>query len=336
MSDLGINASPIDTDESYRVGWQNLLFKIDEKFYAIDDEGGEISGIKKLVHLLKDDELNGYGGGVFTYIIGTEYIIDVQNKTITRNYLSNMCDINKMHIWLKPASTIQEIESKHGIIMQELVDNYNTIINKFQLSENLDEMLLHDNAIDQLYYAGEILYEQNADTLRLNFLSGTFMSGIIDCSNPPQQVIDCITNFFKNKMNIQNIIVDTSCKTYINKIMTLDQLNTYVNSGVKAYVFDNLNDAQLYKNKPRDLGKIESKKRIVEAMLRRIPTDEINLKNLEDLNAQIATIKAFVPTRYVPQSFGGKKYTFKNHKKRTTKYKKRQYTFKKHNKRTRK
>ena len=287
------------------------MFQIDGKYYIIEDTGGKIgeTSIYKLITLFKDDEFKGSGDNIFTYVIGTEYIINAENKTITRNSISNECDINKMHIWSKPAVSIQEIETKHGIIIQQLVENYNKIINAFKSLSEVDRTLLHDNAIDQVYYAGEMKYEN--DTLYVNFLSGTFMFERVDCKNPPIQMIECITNFFRNKLGINNVIIDTSCETFITEKMMIEQLNNYVNSGIKAYVFDNKNDAMAFKDKKNNIAKHISKKRMNEnkrpyLIKNNLPTDNLD-KISEEIDMEINKLELINPTRYFPQSYGGRK-----------------------------
>lgn len=313
----GVEPTNIYGNQNYRVSWEKKMFNIDGKYYTIEDTGGNIgeNKINNLISLFKDEEFKYSGNDIFTYIIGTQYIIDVSNKQMMRHPILNECDINAMHIWSKASVTVQEIETKHGIIIQQLIENYNNIINGFE-TLNLDQTVLHDNSVDQIYYAGEMKYEQASDTLYVNFLSGTFMTGKVDCSNPSNQVKECITNFFKNKIGISNVIIDTSCKTYITKEMTMEQLNQYVNSGIKVYVFNSKNEANEYNNKPMTISRLKAKKIMNDNMLKKFPNNQKYINDSREIDEMIHNAESLEATRYYPPSYGGKK----NRKMRKYKY----------------
>lgn len=304
-NNLGVN--PQEIRGKNFTGYANTLFKIDDKYYLIEQDANNSEKIHKLITLLKNDEFKGSGNDIFTYIIGTEYKINTSNKTLTRYPTSYECDILNMNLWAKPSVTIQEIESKHGIIIDKLRHNHDIIINELQTSGTLDPTLEHDNSIDQLYYAGEMKYDNDTDTLYINFMSGSFMLDVIDSKNPSQKVIDCVKNFFENKLGITNVIIDTSGETYITQPMTIEQLNTYVNYGITAYVFDNERDAFLYSNKKKNLSSLYSQKTMNDRMLSKFPKNESYLKKSEELNSNINRLNSMSATIYVPESSGGRK-----------------------------
>lgn len=320
----GLGVRPQNVVDKTNMRYENLRFNIDGKVYVIKQNSED--NFDSLVTFFKDDEFKGSGSGTFTYVIGTQFNIDTMLRTITKNEYTPGCDISNMHIWSKKAVTVQEIGSKHGSILDRLIDNYRKIIDNLR-SDNLDMTLMYDNSIDQLYYSGEMKYDLENDTIYVNFLSGTYMTGIIDPLNPPRQTIDCITSFFKNIIGINNVIVDTSGRTFITETMTIEQLNQYVNNGMEVYVFDNERDADIYNNKSLEIGRKAGRRRNLINIMNKSPTDKLK-QEIEQLTNEIAALEAIQAVRYYPKSFsGGKKTRFRRRCKRcncvyTKKYKK--------------
>jgi len=309
MNSIGINLSSLDMESIYVIGYSNTTFKIRDKFYIIKEIIDDKNQINSLITLFKNDEFKGSGNGVFTYVIGTEYNIDLNEKTIKKNELLNICDINKMHLWCKHSSTIQEIETKHAHILKNLKNNFDNIFNELNKYGNVDPTLLHDNSIDQLYYAGEMKYDSNKNELYINFLSGTFMTGILDCKNPPQQTIDYVTFFFKNKIGIDNLIIDTSCETYITQNMTIEDLNKYVQKGLSVVFFDNKNDAEKYNNKNSEINKLINQRNIQENILKKISNSSSAMENINKINNKIREYESLQGEPYIPSNlmFGEKR-----------------------------
>jgi hypothetical protein len=323
---LGIIGQNIRNDGQITLGYSHNIFEIDGKIYTVEETNQDT--INRLITIFKNDEFKGSGSGIYTYVIGTQYNINVDDKTITRYEVSENCDIDKMNIWLKKAVTIQEIETKHGTIINNLLNNYNKILDSFQdESSNLDyTTLYHDNTIDQLYYSGEIKYNQDTNSVDLNFLSGTYMSGIIDCSNPPEQTINCIKQFFSSKLSIDNVNIDTSCETYITKKMTIDQLNQYVSYGIPVYVFNDAKIANRFKNKDILIAKIKSQLLPLERMFKRFPSNVDTQEKINNLKKELIELEYLRGEKYYTSSHGGKhtirkKYNYKRKNKKTQKQK---------------
>jgi hypothetical protein len=316
MDSLGVTTQQIDGPPPTLPAYEKAAFEINGVYYVIIDRIDR-NMLKKLVSLHKDDEVLNSGHDIFTYIIGTQYMIDPRNKTILREPTSTVCDINKMHIWAKPCVSIQEIETKHSNILNELVENYNGLIQTFQTSSEIDETMIGLNSIDQLYYAGEIKYNRSTKTLNVNFLSGTYMAEMIDCANPRDEVRECVTKFFKEKCRPSDedieVIIDTSCKTYITHQMTIEQLDTYVNNGLEVYQFNDKKDAENFKNKNLAIARIKSKKGALENQMKNPrmqmtpEVKETKLNEISQFDAEIQRIESLVGTRYVPQTHGGGK-----------------------------
>jgi hypothetical protein len=235
----------------------------DGKFYLILDDTFSREGVNKINPLLKDDEIFGTKIGdetIFTYIIGTQIEI-TKDKQLIRDIVHGMereCDIKNMHIWAKLALSKQEINTKHNSILNDSYVNYlnieSSILNKTKINET-DEF---NGIIDRIFYAGELKIDKN-NNVYINFLSGTFMDRQqIPCDKPPEDSKKCIDYFLK-QIGATSVTIDTSCKTFIDKQMTRDLLNQYVNTGMlKVGVFNNKKDALDYARKKIDLAKLQN------------------------------------------------------------------------------
>ena len=306
MESIGINPQEIETTQSQRSGYAYKNFEIDGKFYIIEEptDDRERQRIMSLITLYKDDAFKSSGNNTFTYLIGTQYNINTVNKTIMRSHDAIRCDIDKLHIWSKPSVSIQEIESKHGTILQELIDNYNDISQAFATGRRPDDTKLYDNAIDQLYYAGEMKYNYDTNELSINFLSGTYMNGIIDCRNPPEQTISCIKRFLEEKIGIDNVVIDKSCESYINQKMTMELLNLYANNGIPVYVFDNKTNSDNYLQKPRNINILISQISQQERVAIKYPSADLTEK-INKLKIELERVQGITAERYVPPHYAG-------------------------------
>jgi hypothetical protein len=257
----------------------------DGNFYLILDETYDLGEINKMNTLLKDNEIFGavtVDPTIFTYIIGTqmEYKgtnILVRDDTDPEN---QECNTNKMHIWAKIALSTQEINTKHNNILYDSFINYENIKNS-----KIDETDLFNGVIDRIYYAGELKINMKGEVV-FNFLSGTYMNGLINATNPPDETIDCITNFLMHeKIGATSAIPDVTGKTFINKKMTKDLLNKYVtNINLQVGVFDNITDANNYNNKRFNLAKIQGQ---INMLIRSKLRFKDNPKFLEDNEVKI-------------------------------------------------
>lgn len=303
---LGIIGRNVQDMGRTKVGYAYNKFEIDGKIYMIKETDQD--NIDRLITIFKNDEFKGSGSGIYTYVIGTQFNINVDNKTISRYEITdtNTCDVDKMNIWLKKSVTIQEIESKHATIINNLLNNYDKIVQSFQSDEqNVDPTLYHDNAIDQLYYSGELRYNADNNSVDINFLSGTYMAGIIDCSNPPEQTIKCIKQFFSSKLSIDNVNIDTSCESYVTQNMTIEQLNQYVNYGIPVYIFHDKKIAQKFSDKNLLMSKLKMQIAQLERTLVRVPSDSTQEK-MNNLKKELSELESLTAERYYPSSSGGK------------------------------
>jgi len=244
---------------------ENKLFQFndDDKFYLILDDKFSLERLNKFNSILKDDEIFGVKIGtdtIFTYIIGSQVDITENNQLIRDIITPSMnrnCDLQNMHIWAKLALSTQEINTKHNSILNDSYINYLNIQNSILNDTQINKTDRFNGIIDRIFYAGELKIDKN-NNVYINFLSGTFMDrDKIPCDNPPEESKICIETFFKN-INAKTVTIDTSCKTFIDKPMTRDLLDNYLDAGLEVGVFNTKQDALNYNRKQIDLAKLQS------------------------------------------------------------------------------
>ena len=243
---------------------ENKIFQLkdDDNFYLILDERYDLGQINKINTLLKDNEIFGAvitNPTIFTYIIGTQMEYKEPNILVRDDTnppeTNQICDVDKMHIWAKIALSTQEINTKHNSILYDSFINYENIKNS--IIDEIDKTDLFNGVIDRIYYAGELKIDMNGNVI-INFLSGTYMNGRIEATNPPEQTKNCITKFFTDKLGTTLVTIDDTGETFIDNEMTKDLLNQYVtNINLQVGVFKNHEDAIKYKFKRSNLYKIE-------------------------------------------------------------------------------
>jgi hypothetical protein len=306
---------------------KTFQFPNDDKFYMILDDTFSLQGVNKINPLLKDDEIFGTTMGtetIFTYIIGTQIII-TENKQLIRDIVPGMereCRIEEMHIWAKLALSTQEINTKHNSILNDSYINYLNMETSILNNKEFDKTDVSTGIIDRIFYAGELKIDKNKNVY-INFLSGTFMDKEqIPCKNPPENSKICIEEFFK-KIEANSVTIDTSCETFINKNMTRELLNQYVDTGdLKVGVFNNKQDALNYKNKNKKLSKIQFDIGYKNRSISKFPNQSQSLtEEIKKLEQEYNDLLSdnFNMIKYTPTPSGGKK----NKTKRRRFYKKR-------------
>lgn len=235
------------TEDQLNVAIQRPIFQLADDpgaFYSVKFETG-IRGsdtiFGKISTLFKDDELFAGEDGIYTWIIGTEL-----NRDLTSNGIPRTCDVARMHLWCKRVESIQEIATKHHNIIGELMRNKRILTEGS--SEDDIKMVQHNGVIDYILYAGELkkrtMITGAARTrggkhqeciLEINFLSGSYMSEIVNASNPSDFTTDCVRNVFMNfaPVNFElNVVFDRSGSTFIIEGMNKDLLNEYIRRGL--------------------------------------------------------------------------------------------------------
>ena len=318
MTSLGVEAQSVSYPFKDKSGIMKKVFTLenDPKFYVIKKLINE-TRFNQYVYTYKDEEVPYGPDGIFTYRLGSQCNVDVANKTISRN-LSNDCDLDRMHIWTRPSLTVQEINTKHMNILTDSDSRYDEIINSFNNNIPIDNLTLYNGIIDQIFYAGEL--HKNGNQATINFLSGTYMTGVISCSSPSPEVIECITNFFR-KLNM-SCTVDTSCKTLITDPMTREMLDAHIRAGdLEVYVFDSEADASGLDTRELKISRLLGKKAMVERQAARVPSEQLT-KQLSDLQTEYDRLVSITGTRYVPENMRGgmksRRRRFRRHLKRKT------------------
>lgn len=300
------------------------LFQLrnDPSYYTIELESGtdqelflQNLGFEKMNSLLEDDDIFTGDEGVYTWIIGTKL-----NRNLQSDGEPASCDVSKLHLWCKKTQSLQELRTKHADII------YSSLSKK-----NYEEFDVDYNIIDYLVYAGEFTLKRINDkySILINFLSGTFMSDVVDAKNPSYYTKECVTNVFKkfaedygiNPNDVQ-IIFDTSLKTYINDEYQMSEslMNQFIHRGVRIYRFPNKQEALTVKNKALNLVKLNSILQMYERMgNQQLIQDTLSkIRDLESINKENYRVN-LNPIRY-----GGTKKKRKhkrNNKKRTTRKK---------------
>ena len=310
-------------------GIADKVFQLDgdDKVYVILDDTYDTQEINNINPLLKDNNIFGvYDEPIFTYIIGTQ--MEIIEKNIIRDKINptdQMCNIENMHIWAKLALSKQEINSKHNSILNDSHINYLNIESSFLNGENINNTELSNGIIDRIYYAGEL--KINGQEVIINFLSGTFMNGLINATDPPQEARDCIESFFKKIDPTLSVVIDVSGTTFINKEMTRPLLNKYVSTvNLNVGVFTNRADASKYNKKNIDLAKLQN---IIAQKTRSKYKDE---GQISELTQQYNDLKDnnFGMTKYTPESGGSR---LLKHNTKSRRYRKKYNKHSKKNKR---
>lgn len=357
---IGVKNQIVEYPPQESTNIEDKLFKFDgdNNFYLILDTTFSSEGINRMNPLLKDDEIFGSKPGIFTYIIGSQATIT--NNQIFRDLsepTDNICNIENMHIWAKLALSTQEINSKHNSILQDSYLNYLNIQNSIENNKTIDETIKYNGIIDRIFYAGELKIDKKIEdekdknkfiqNVYINFLSGTFMRDYIDCGNPPEETVNCINRFFKEKIFKNNnseivfdfvkksetndtsvieqkLTIDTTCNTFITQKMEKTLLDDYVrNIDLKVGVFTNEPDAKKYNKKNTELAKLNSK---INAQRRSKFPNESAIENLEK-ERDILLSNNFGMQMYQPFSGGNKKKTkrrrYRKINRNNTKYNKR-------------
>lgn len=280
------------------------LFQLenDSSFYLIDVDNH--LDFNNIITLLKDSDIFTEDDGIFTWIIGTQL-----NNNLTSNGPPISCNPSELHLWCKKVKSIQEIRTKHLDILTSSLSNKNIILSNEADKDDIKDAL-NEGVIDYLLYAGELIKQTIIENgiekciLTINFLSGTFMNGVVNSINPSQYTKECITNLFVNivkeeELNLNlDIHFDTSSQTFINQKMTLPLLNEFIYRGAKVYKFLNKSDAMTFKNKALNLARLQASLAMYERMnnsdliqqtLNKI--NEINSINIEDYRFILNPVK---------------------------------------------
>jgi hypothetical protein len=305
------------------------LFQLmgDPSYYMIELESGtdqtflQNLGFEKINPLLEDDDIYTGDEGVYTWIIGTKL-----NRNLQSDGEPTSCDVSKLHLWCKKTQSVQEIRTKHADII------YSSISKK-----NYEEFDVEYNIIDYLLYAGELVLKRMNDkyNILINFLSGTYMSDVVNAENPSNYTKECVTNVFKKfsedygiNANDVQIIFDTTLKTNINDEyqMTESLMDQFIHRGAKIYKFENKQEALAVKNKTLNLARLNSTLPVYE----RIGNQQL----IQDTLSKIRDLESINKENYrfnlKPIRYGGTK------KKRKNKRNKKRKTITKKNKKSKK
>jgi hypothetical protein len=255
-------------------------------FYLIEIENK--LEFNQMISLLKDSDIFTEEDGIFTWIIGTQL-----NNNLTSNGPPTSCNPSDLHLWSKKVSSIQEIRTKHIDIILSSLSNKNIISSRDADQDDIKDAL-YDGVIDYILYAGELrkkTIRQNGMeycSLTINFLSGTFMDGVVDAENPSEYTKRCIENIFTNiaredqiDLNV-NVQFDTSVKTFINDEykMTRPLLEEFMHRGAKVYKFSNKADMLAVKNKAMNIVRLEG----ILPMYQRMKNDDLIQDTLNKIN----------------------------------------------------
>ena len=262
-------AIPISEESSQFPGIMFPEFKINESFYSIEIDNKNNPMLLKISPILEWDEMLGQPG-TYCWLIGIGF--DINRNPIIK-------------LWAKKADSIQEVQTKHFNIIQELGENITTILFAGELRHN------------GLNIGTEL--RQNA-SLEFNLLSGTFMSpsGISTeerlkyITEHQAHIVDVIQNIISENTGIpkENIIYNQEVeitnnrpkpKSYITEQMTLELLQTYKNLGAMIYKYPTQEISDLYRNNSRVInGRIITLKKTIETQTGR-KNMEVLVKNAE-------------------------------------------------------
>jgi len=341
MSILQIGINPTKLNYPHPCDSSEIAFKVircGNKFCCIESDINKYQ-VDKINPLLVDEEILGNldsrGDSIFTFVIGTSYLVDEHEKKLVSDDTDNngVCDISKMHIWTKNAFSVQEINSKHTSIMLESDHNWNSIDRAFHDDVEIDSVIKTNGVIDKYYYAGEMKINLSQHKISINFLSGTFMMDIIDVSHVSDDIKKCITSFLQNKFRGWTIEIDETGQTYITQEMTTHMLDYYINHGViRVKQFDTEEQAKKYANRKMTLVRIQMQINAEKQIIDRFKTDNTPryLQLVEDYKKlENAPIEEYVPTTNLTKG-GTKKYKrkqkkYRSHKKKRSQKKRRTY-----------
>jgi hypothetical protein len=280
-------------------------FKINSFFYSIEINNKNNPMLIEISPILEWDEILGQPG-VYCWLIG-----------IDRNGV--------IQLWAKKADSVQEVQTKHFNIIQELGDNITTILFAGELRHN------GRNMVTEL---------RQAATLEFNLLSGTFMSPV-GISTPErlqyiteqhEHIVSVIQNIISKNTGIprENIIYNQEVelfnnrqrpKSYITQPMTLELLQTYKNSGASIYKYPTQEVADYYRNNSRTInGRIFALKQTIATQTGRKNMEGL-VKNAEEELKQKEQILADRINYLIPPekniSARGRKKTVSKKNKRT-------------------
>ena len=195
--------APQDISTTYgQMGVQNEVIAINGDYYYITKVPPQSEFIDKITPLLEDDEIISEPG-FYVYVI-----------------VSNPENSSPM-LFAKRIISSQEIQTKHNDLLSDIGK--------------------HGINITQLYYAGEMIVEMDRDRehihIKFNFLSGTYMSGIIN-PDDPQEHSEQVINIFKDKFKSDKITYEyvpgiTSFITNANIPLTLESIEDFLQSGAE-------------------------------------------------------------------------------------------------------
>jgi hypothetical protein len=253
--------SPQEVDTTYsQMGAEQNIIKVDGIYYYIKSTPKRSPFIDKITYILEGDELISEPG-VYTYII-------VKNP---KN--------NKPILFSKRVISLQEIQTKHNDLLSDLYDKL-----------GLD--------ITSLYYAGEMLLEMKGDTifLKFNYLSGTYMQGIIDPDDPKQNV-EVVIEILQHELKYPNIIYEyiPGLQTFITSHrvpLTLSIIQDLLHAGADIYIIDEATQVQYGLNTIPKIKRIISeeftfvaKKNMINRKydaLIKLPTNKSKIHELEE------------------------------------------------------
>ena len=279
-------------------------FKINNFFYSIEIDNKNNPMLIEISPILEWDEILGQPG-VYCWLIGKD-------------------NNGRINLWAKKADSVQEVQTKHFNIIQELGENITTIL-----------------------FAGELRHnERNMETelrqhssLEFNLLSGTFMSpsGISSqerlqyITDHQEHIVDVIKTIISENTGIpkENIKYNQEVeimnnrqrpKSYITQPMTLELLQTYKNNGAKIYKYPTQEIADFYRNNSRVInGRIFALKQTIATQTGRknmeglVQNAEAELKQKEQILAD--RILYLIPPEKNISARGRKKTVSKKNKK---------------------
>ena len=185
-----------------QMGPQNEVIGINGDYYYIANVPPQSEFIDKITSLLVDDEIISEPG-FYVYVI-----------------VSNPENSSPM-LFAKRIISSQEIQTKHNDLLSDIGK--------------------HGINITQLYYAGEMMLEMDRDRehlhIKFNFLSGTFMAGIINPDDPhehSEQVINIFKDKFKSdKVTYEYVSGISSFITNANIPLTLESIEDFLQAGAE-------------------------------------------------------------------------------------------------------
>jgi hypothetical protein len=172
---------PIDINKERKLSKQIVdVIEYNGNFYGLKSE----EYINK-IPLFTSNELSSIESGIYCWIIG-------QDKS------------DKYQLFFKPVFSYHEMGTKHNIIVSQA--------KKYKPSNSSSQV----QPIVKLLFAGEFRFD--GENILFNLLSGTYMYGLIDPTNVPDDIKKSIIDYFKRILGSSQINIDMdTIKTRKNK-----------------------------------------------------------------------------------------------------------------------